>query len=79
MLVHGRDTPDTLQSSGWLDLAAEPIVLSVTDTFGRYYVLWLRDAWNTVFASVGARTTGRRRARSRWSVRGTTTTGCRPG
>jgi hypothetical protein len=57
-LVHGRDTPDTLRSSGWLDLAAEPIVLSVPDTFGRYYVLWLRDAWDSVFASVGARTSG---------------------
>jgi hypothetical protein len=57
-LVHGRDTPDTLRSSGWLDLAEEPIVLSVPDTCGRYYVVWLRDAWDTVFASVGARTSG---------------------
>jgi hypothetical protein len=57
-LVHGRDTPDTLRTSGWLDLAAEPIVLSVADTSGRFYALWLRDAWNTVFASVGPRTTG---------------------
>jgi hypothetical protein len=50
--------PETLRIDGWLDLAAEPRVLSVPDTVGRYYVLWLRDAWNTVFASVGARTTG---------------------
>jgi hypothetical protein len=57
-LVHGRDTPDTLRSSGWLDLAAEPIILSVPNTRGRYYVVWLRDAWDTVFASVGARTSG---------------------
>ena len=57
-LVHRRDTPDTLRSSGWLDLTAEPIVLSVPDTRGRYYALWLRDAWNAVFASIGARTTG---------------------
>src|SRR3954469_15235337 len=57
-LAHARDTPDTLRSWGWLDLAAEPIVLSVPDTCGRYYVLCLRDAWSSVFASVGARTTG---------------------
>ena len=27
-LVQGRDTPDTLRISAWLDLAAEPLVLS---------------------------------------------------
>ena len=59
-LVHGRDTPDTLSSSAWLDLAREPLVLTVPDTRGRYYALWLRDAWGNVFASVGARTTGTR-------------------
>ncbi len=57
-LVHRRDTPDTLRSAGWLDLSAEPVVLSVPDTHGRYYTLWLRDAWNAVFATIGARTTG---------------------
>jgi hypothetical protein len=43
---------------GWLDLAPEPLALSLEATFGRYYVLWLRDAWNNVFASLGARSTG---------------------
>ena len=57
-LVHARDTPDTLRSSGWLDLAPEPIILSVPDTRGRFYALWLRDAWNNLFVSIGARTTG---------------------
>src|SRR4051812_17663889 len=57
-LVHGRATPDTLRCSGWLDLACGPRVLSVPDTCGRYYALWLRDAWGEVFASLGARTTG---------------------
>jgi hypothetical protein len=52
--------PGTLRISGWLDLSAEPCVLAVPETHGRYYVLWLRDAWNTVFASIGARTTGTR-------------------
>ncbi len=57
-LVHHRDTPDTVRISGWLDLASGPLVLSLADTHGRYYVIWLRDAWGTVFATVGARTTG---------------------
>ena len=49
---------DTLRIRGWLDLGSEPRALSLDDTFGRYYVLWLRDAWNNVYASVGARSTG---------------------
>jgi hypothetical protein len=49
---------DTLRLTGWLDLGREPHVLSMANTFGRYYVVWLRDAWHTAFASVGARTTG---------------------
>jgi hypothetical protein len=60
-LVHGHETPDTLRSSAWLDLASGPLVLEVPDTGGRYYALWLRDAWGEVIASVGARTTGTRR------------------
>jgi hypothetical protein len=58
VLLHARDTPDTLRLSAWIDLAAEPVVLIVPPTHGHYYVLWLRDAWNRQFASVGARTTG---------------------
>ena len=61
-LVHARDTPDTLRCAGRLDLTAEPIVLTVPDTCGRYYALWVRDEHDVVFASVGARTTGTRRA-----------------
>src|SRR3954451_14193784 len=57
-LVHVRGTPDTLRSTGWIDLADEPVVLSGAHTVGRYYALWLRDAWNTVFASLGARVNG---------------------
>lgn len=54
-VAEGRDT---VRISGWLDLGREPIVLETPDTHGRFYVLSLRDAWNTVFASIGARTTG---------------------
>ena len=61
-LVHARDTPDTLRCAGRLDLTAEPIVLTVPDTCGRYYALWVRDERDVVFASIGARTTGTHRA-----------------
>jgi hypothetical protein len=49
---------DTLYSVAWLDLAPEPIVLSLPPMADRYYVMQLLDAWTNVFASLGQRTTG---------------------
>src|ERR1700744_5158136 len=49
---------DTYYSSAWLDLAGEPLVLTVPDTKGRYYLLPMMDAYTNVFASPGKRTTG---------------------
>ena len=49
---------DTLFACSWADLDKEPLVLSVPDTNGRYYVIALFDMWSNVFASIGKRTTG---------------------
>jgi len=49
---------DTLYSVGWLDLTKEPVVITVPDTQGRYYLLQLVDMWTDTFAGVGKRTTG---------------------
>lgn len=49
---------DTLFAVAWADLDHEPLVLSVPDTGGRYYVIALFDMWSNVFASIGSRSTG---------------------
>ena len=49
---------DTLYSSAFLDLKEEPLVLSVPDTEGRYYLMPFMDAWITNFHNIGFYKTG---------------------
>jgi hypothetical protein len=42
----------------WFDVSKEPLLISVPDSGGRYYLLPMLDMWTDVFESTGKRTTG---------------------
>lgn len=49
---------DTLYTTAWLDVGAEPWVLSIPDMQGRYFLMPMLDGWTEVFQVPGSRTTG---------------------
>lgn len=53
-----RPNADTLYSILWFDVSKEPLLISVPDSEGRYYLLEMLDMWSDVFESTGKRTTG---------------------
>ena len=53
-----RPNADTYYSTASLNLSKEPIILSVPNTNGRYYMMPMLDAYSNVFVSPGTRTTG---------------------
>lgn len=53
-----RPNADTYYNTASINLKAEPMVLDVPNTNGRYYLLPMLDAWTNIFNSPGKRTTG---------------------
>ncbi|MFT3813490.1 MAG: DUF1254 domain-containing protein [Acidovorax sp.] len=63
-----RPNADTLYSFLWYDVGREPLVISLPDTGGRYFVVPFMDQWTDVFATLGTSTTGR--ATGAWALVG---------
>ena len=53
-----RPNFDTLYSVAWLDMTKEPVIVSLPDSGGRYYLMPLYDMWTDAYAVPGKRTNG---------------------
>ncbi len=53
-----RPNNDTMYTLGWLDLRAQPMVISVPEAKDRYYSVQLVDVFTHNFAYIGTRATG---------------------
>ena len=53
-----RPNADTLYTALTYDVTKEPLVVSVPDSGGRYYLMPWLDCWTDVFTVPGKRTTG---------------------
>jgi hypothetical protein len=53
-----RPNVDGLTSSLWFDVSKEPLVVSIPDPRGHYYMMSVLDLWGDVFATFGTRTVG---------------------
>jgi len=53
-----RPNNDTMYSFAWLDLRAQPMIISVPEVKGRYYSIQLVDMFTHNFGYIGTRATG---------------------
>jgi hypothetical protein len=53
-----RPNVDTLYSAAWLDVSADPVLMTLPPSNGRYFLVQCMDAWTNVFAAPGIRTLG---------------------
>jgi hypothetical protein len=53
---------DTIYSTAWLQLDAEPVLLTAPPSNGRYFLIQFLDAWTNVIAAPGIRTIGNQKA-----------------
>lgn len=58
MAAYVTPNVNVIYGFGFMDLSVDPIVLSVPDSKGRYYMVQLVDMWTNTFAYVGGKTTG---------------------
>lgn len=73
-----RPNVDTLYTSMFFDVSAEPLVVSVPDMGGRYHLFPIMDMWTNVDASAGPRTLGDERG-YRFAIVGPSFAGALPG